>query len=65
MRSLMVDITQGNFKSMLSDKNVFGVIKDHGLTVGEVKVIKDWNGLMLSILSGDTVILIEGLHGSH
>ncbi|MEH7482521.1 spore germination protein [Neobacillus drentensis] len=56
----MVDITQETFKSTVSDKNVFDVIKDNALTTGEVKVIKDWNGLMLSILSGDTVILIEG-----
>ncbi|MGF6947654.1 spore germination protein KA [Neobacillus sp. B4I6] len=58
MRSLMVDISQGTSK--VSDKNVFDVIKDKALTIGTVKVIKDWNGLMLSILSGDTIILIEG-----
>jgi spore germination protein KA len=60
MRSLMVDISQGTSKSTVSDKNVFDVIKDKALTIGTVKVIKDWNGLMLSILSGDTIILIEG-----
>lgn len=60
MRSLMVDTAQETFKNSVSDKNVFDFIKDNALTLGEVQVIKDWNGLILSILSGDTVILING-----
>jgi hypothetical protein len=36
MRSLMVDSTQGNFKSTVSDKSVFDLIKDNALTSGEV-----------------------------
>ncbi len=60
MRSLMIDTAEETFKNMVSDKNIFDFIKNNALTVGEVKVITDWNGLMLSILSGDTVILING-----
>lgn len=68
MRSLMIDTAEETFKNMVSDKNVFDFIKNNALTIGEVKVIKDWNGLILSILSGDTVILInewaEAISGS-
>ena len=41
----------------VSEKNIFDFIKGNALTIGEVKVVKDLNGLLLSILSGDTVIL--------
>jgi spore germination protein KA len=60
MRSLMIDTTQESLKNRVSDKNVFNFIKDNALTIGEVEAIKEWNGLMMSILSGETVILING-----
>ena len=60
MRSLMIDTAEETFKSMVSDQNVFDLIKDNALSIGEVKVVKDWNGLLSNILSGDTVILMDG-----
>lgn len=60
MRSLMIDTAQETFKNTASDKNVFDYIKKNALAIGEVRVIEDWNGLMMSILSGNTVILIHG-----
>ncbi|HEY0826791.1 MAG TPA: spore germination protein, partial [Bacilli bacterium] len=60
MRSLMIDIAGETFRNKAADKNVFDFIKDNALAIGEIKVTKDWNGLMLSILSGDTVILVNG-----
>jgi spore germination protein KA len=60
MRSLMIDSAEKIYKNMESDKNIFDFIKNNAFAVGEVKVINDWNGLILSILSGDTVILING-----
>jgi spore germination protein KA len=60
MRSLMVDMAGMEFEGMMTNKNVFDFIKDNALAIGEVKAIKDWDGLMKSILSGDTVILIDG-----
>lgn len=60
MRSLIIDTAEETFKNMVSNKGTFDFIKNNALTVGEVKVITGWNGLMLSILSGDTVILING-----
>lgn len=60
MRSLMIDTAEETFKNLASDKNVLDIIKYNALAVGEVKVIKDWNALLTGILSGDTVILIDG-----
>jgi spore germination protein KA len=60
MRSLMIDTTQETLKNRVKDKNVLDFIKDNALTIGEVEAIKDWNGLIMSILTGDTVILING-----
>lgn len=60
MRSLMIDTVDVTFQNGVSEENIFDFIKDNALTVGEVKVIKDWNGLILSVLSGDTVILMNG-----
>ncbi|CAG7652614.1 hypothetical protein PAECIP111802_05276 [Paenibacillus allorhizosphaerae] len=55
IRSLMLDNTEETF-----GKTMFDFIKDNALAIGEVKVISEWNGLILSILSGDTVILVNG-----
>ncbi|PWU03046.1 MAG: spore germination protein, partial [Bacteroidetes bacterium] len=60
MRSLMIDTVDVTFQNGVSEENIFDFIKDNALTVGEVKVIKDWNGLILSVLSGDTLILMNG-----
>jgi spore germination protein KA len=60
MRSLMIDSAESALQNMVPDKNIFDFIKDNALTIGEVKVIKDWNELVLAILSGETLILIDG-----
>ncbi|WP_199614805.1 spore germination protein [Paenibacillus alkalitolerans] len=58
-RSLMFDTAHETFKYMASEKNVLDFIIDNAL-MGDVQVIKDWNGLLLSFLSGETVILFNG-----
>lgn len=55
-RSLMIKKEQVT----VSKENVFEFIKNNALTVQKIKIIRDWNELILSILSGDTVILIDG-----
>lgn len=59
MRSLMIDHGEAISENMVMDQNVFHFVKNNALTLGEVKIIKDWNALILSVLSGDTVILID------
>lgn len=60
MRSLMYETSDSVYKTMSSNKSVFDFIKDNSLTIGEIKVIKNWNELLLSLLSGNTLILIDG-----
>lgn len=55
-RSLMME----NDQATVSKENVFEFIKNNALTVQKIVIIRDWNELILSILSGNTVILIDG-----
>ena len=43
-----------------SGKEAFAYIKEKALSIGEEKIITDWKGLLAALLSGKTVILIEG-----
>jgi spore germination protein KA len=48
-------------KGQSSDENnAFEIIKTNALKVQEIKVIRDWDEILLSILTGDTVIMIDG-----
>ncbi|WP_079913286.1 spore germination protein [Paenibacillus sp. 32352] len=60
MRSLMIDTAKEAIKDTASGKNVFEFIKNHAFVLGEVQVVKNWKGFMLSLLSGNTLILING-----
>lgn len=40
---------------------VYSYIKDNALSIGKEKLVKDINGLLEALLSGDTVILVNGL----
>ncbi|MBE1445906.1 spore germination protein [Paenibacillus sp. OAS669] len=60
MRSLMIDTAKEAIKETASGKDVFEFIKNHAFVLGEVQVIKNWKGFMLSLLSGNTLILING-----
>lgn len=55
-QSLNIDQIQ----TSISEQSVFQFIKGNALTVQEIKVIDDWDAVILSILSGDTVLLING-----
>lgn len=60
LHSLMIDTTFETLDCMLNDTNLFDLIKSNAISVGEVKIVKDWDGIILSILSGDTVVFIDG-----
>ena len=60
MRSLMINTAQESHKNIASDKSIFDFIKDNAMTIREVKVVTSWNELIMSVLSGNTVILIDG-----
>ncbi|MEW9698633.1 spore germination protein [Paenibacillus sp. SI8] len=58
--SLNIDQTGTISENMVSEHSMFHFVKNNALSIEKVEVIKDWNGLILSILSGDTAILIDG-----
>ncbi|WNS44415.1 spore germination protein [Paenibacillus sp. MMS20-IR301] len=41
---------------------VFAYIKENALSIGKEKLVQDINGLLEALLSGDTIILVNGLN---
>jgi spore germination protein KA len=60
LHSLMIDTAKEEFDRMAADKSIFDFIRTNALTMGEIENVRDWDGAILSILSGDTVIFIDG-----
>ncbi|TWE04923.1 spore germination protein KA [Neobacillus bataviensis] len=58
LRSLMVDTADSKLE--IDSNHVFDLILNNALTIGNINILKDWNELIFSILSGDTIILIDG-----
>ncbi|MBZ5752037.1 spore germination protein [Metabacillus litoralis] len=59
--TLMIGIRNTEVDSKVVDiSNLFDVIKSFSLPVGEIKEISDFQKLFLHVLSGDTVLLIDG-----
>ncbi|MFP3123672.1 spore germination protein [Ectobacillus funiculus] len=58
IRALMVDTAESELE--IEFNHAFDLILNNALTVGNVSVLKDWSDLIFSILSGDTIILMEG-----
>lgn len=57
LHSLMTDA--GTEVSLDQDQSVLSFIHAHVLTVGDVCVLDDWDSIILSVLSGDTVIFFD------
>lgn len=47
-----------NYKN--GDDSLLKYIKEYALTIGEIKIIEDFNTLYNSLLSGESIILIDG-----
>ncbi|WP_077212583.1 spore germination protein [Bacillus dakarensis] len=61
LESLMVNIRTANLGSdVLSKKNIYEIIKSHSLPAGEINELVDFNKVFYHILSGDTVVLMDG-----
>lgn len=61
LKALMVDIRKANLKTTVSSKKKnFEIIKNFTLSSGNIKEISDFEELFTSLLSGDTIILIDG-----
>lgn len=60
LHSLLIDATKETFDRLAENKSIFDFIRTNAVTIGEVKTFSDWDGTILSILSGDTAIFING-----
>jgi spore germination protein KA len=61
LESLMLDIRDTDLnQDITSSKDPITILKDFVIAVGEVKDITDFETLYTAVLSGDTVILLDG-----
>lgn len=61
LKALMIDIRKTNLESDISfKKGFFDILKDFGLPDGDIKEISDFKDLFTHLLSGDTIVLIDG-----
>ncbi|WP_231597633.1 spore germination protein [Bacillus sp. SA1-12] len=61
LETLMVEIRETNLNpTMTNSANLFDIIKSHSLPIGEIKEFSDFQTLFFHVLSGDTIILIDG-----
>lgn len=63
LETLMLDIDKKEMdlqKKAVSTENLISLLKDAALTVGEIKEIASLDVIFTSLLSGDTIILIDG-----
>jgi len=59
MESLMLDIRGTDLEEMLS-RNPLPSLKESVLTVGSIQDVTDFDSFFTSLLSGDTIILVDG-----
>ena len=59
MESLMLDIRGTDLEEMLS-RNPLPSLKESVLTVGSIQDVTDFDTFFTSLLSGDTIILVDG-----
>ncbi|MGG0655456.1 spore germination protein [Rummeliibacillus pycnus] len=61
LETLMLDIKGTEIqKKLATDQNLISVLKDSAMTVGEIEELTNFEVLFTGLLSGDTIILIDG-----
>ncbi|MCA0758489.1 spore germination protein [Paenibacillus sp. N4] len=58
LKSLMIEA--GEAMNPDEKPDILAYLKANALTIGEVHLLKDWDCIILSVLSGDTVIFLDG-----
>ncbi|MDO3679724.1 spore germination protein [Paenibacillus ehimensis] len=60
--SLMLDLKEEAVEQKASGlPHMFHVLKDYALTIGDIKEVSDFESLFGSLLSGDAIILLDGI----
>ncbi len=61
LETLMLDVEGTELQKKLSpEQNLISILKDFAMTVGEIKELTNFEELLTGLLSGDTIILIDG-----
>ena len=60
IRSMMTELDDETVGRMMKDKPPLEVLRSKALTVGQVEVRRNRDEILLSLLSGDTLILLDG-----
>lgn len=60
LETLMSDIRQTRLSQQASEKGMYYTIRDHVLTAGEMDELDTLDDILHHVLSGDTVIFLEG-----
>lgn len=61
MESLMFEVRESRLDRKVSDHpNLISFLKEYVITIGEINDVEDFETLFTAVLSGDTVILIDG-----
>ncbi|XEC93940.1 spore germination protein [Paenibacillus tarimensis] len=63
-RSILFHPVDGDSPQSADPQHFYNAILTRALTVGEVKVQTEWNGMMYAVLSGDIAVLVNGCAGS-
>lgn len=62
IEKLMDNVNDSESVDLTLSSNLFTYIKENILTTGTIEKITDWNKMLLSLLSGQTVLLIDGIN---
>lgn len=57
LESLLLDIPDPDLESQNDN---YSLLKNHILTVGDIKDVTEFNSLLTSLLSGDVILLLDG-----
>ncbi|WP_427107824.1 spore germination protein [Lysinibacillus xylanilyticus] len=61
LETLMLDVEGTELQKKVSpEQNLISILKDFAMTVGEIKELTKFEDLLTGLLSGDTIILIDG-----
>jgi spore germination protein KA len=57
---LLESIMKDDSKEKLNQQNALDLISENMITIGNVSSVDNWNDLFLSLMAGDTIVLVDG-----
>ncbi|WP_028390890.1 spore germination protein [Bacillus cihuensis] len=53
-----------NWKEVIASEQIFDIISEQVISLGSTKKICEWNDLFLSLMAGESIILVDGVVGA-